>query len=99
MAAKLKTEKEWEDYDATRMKEAVREISASPNLRFFFRSLLNSYGMNSTPFGGNAIDTAKLCGRHEAGMDIVSTFLALDPSLYPNLILEDVNEQADRAAS
>lgn len=99
MAGKLKTDRDWEEFDATRMSEAVIEISSSPNLRFLFRSLLNSCGINSTPFGGNAIDTAKLCGRHEVGMDILGIFLENDPSLYPKLILEDQHEQTDRAAS
>jgi len=96
MAAKLQTSEEWENWDAQRMRDAVEEISASPNLRFFFRSLLNSFGINQTPFGGNAIDTAKLCGRHEAGMEIIATLLSEKPGLYPSLILEDLNEQASR---
>lgn len=99
MAVKLKSAKEWEDFDELRLAQAVGEIESSPNLRFFFRSLLSSVGIASTPFGGNAIDTAKLCGRHEVGMELIATFSERIPELYPNLLLEDYREQTDRASA
>lgn len=96
MAGKLKTAEEWEAWDKERTRQAMREVEASENLRFLFRSLLAAYGVNSTPFSSDPILTARLCGRHEAGMDIIATMLEHCPSLYPKLIVEDTNEQALR---
>lgn len=94
MARKL--EIDWDEWDAQRMAGAVEEIAQSENLRFFFRSLLNSCGAASTPVGTDAHTTARLCGRHEVGMEIISLLLAHRKELYPALILEDLNEQEER---
>jgi len=97
MAAKLKTAEDWAEYDISRMREAVNEIAHSVNLRFLVRSLLNSLGITTTPYSCNKFEMARLCGRHEAGMELISTILEYAPPLYPALILEDQNEQSDRA--
>lgn len=99
MAAELKTAEQWAEYDAFRVREGVKEIARSANLRFFIRSLLNALGANQTPFSLNSAECARLCGRHEAAMDIISTILEHEPALYPALILEDQNEQSDRTAA
>lgn len=96
MATKLKTDDDWTEHDVARTALAVQEIAASPNLRFLFRSLLAACGVSQTPEGGNAIETARAIGRHSVGMDIVATILAEQPSLYPLLITEDLNEIAQR---
>jgi hypothetical protein len=99
MAVELKTAEQWAEYDTTRVREGVREIARSPNLRFFLRSMLNAFGANQTPFALNPAECARLCGRHEAAMDIIATILEHEANLYPALILEDQNEQSDRASA
>ena len=96
MAKKLKSQKDWDEYDTARMNLAVRAVGRDENLRFFIRALLNAYGVGDTPEGGNAIETARAIGRHSAGMDLVATLLTHDPQLYPALISEDLAENAER---
>ena len=96
MAKKLQTPEEWEKYDQVRMELAIREIEKSPNLRFFFRSQLTVTGVQSTPIGETPDQTSYLCGRHSVGTDLITTLLTFNPSLYPALLEEDINEQRER---
>lgn len=98
MAGKLKTDEDWQEYDQQRIAFAVKEIAASDNLRYFFRELLSQCGHQLTPFAHNAIETARLCGRHEVALEIIATLTAHEPGLYPNLLLESHREQTDRGA-
>lgn len=98
MAGKLKTEEDWREYDQQRLAFAVKEIAASPNLRYLIRELLSECGHQLTPFAHNAIETARLCGRHEIALDVIATLTAHEPGLYPNLLLESYREQTDRSA-
>ena len=98
MAPKLTAGLTPEERNALRITEAVYEIAASPNLRYFIRSLLNACGLNATPRASEALELARLCGRHEIGMEVQYTLLAEVPGLYPSLIKEDQDEQTDDTA-
>jgi len=91
-----KTAKDWDNYDALRIELAIRELAASKNLRYFINSLLVGCGVSTTPRGSDALETQFLCGRHSVGMDLLTTILQHDQTLYPALIEEDQNEQRDR---
>jgi len=86
----------WEDHDNARTAAAVGEIQASENLRFFIRGLLAVCGANTTPEGGNALETSRAIGRHSIGTDIITTLISVSPSLYAELMLEDIREQNER---
>jgi len=87
---------DWQKLDSDRTILAVQEIAKSPNLRFFFRSILSACGANTTPEGGNALATARECGRHSVGQDLIATFFAEAPEFYPALMLEEIKEQQER---
>ena len=96
MAGKLK-HKDWEKEDRVRMELAVREIAASANLRFFFRSLLSSVGTTGTPDAGDSEQTKRLLGRHSVGTQLVEIFMEHNGELYPTLLLEDYRETMERS--
>lgn len=81
-----------EELHKARMLSAVTQIADSPELRYFMRQLLMDCGDHTTPAGGNAIETAHLCGRHSVGKDLIAIFLEYDYKLYPLLIAEDLEE-------
>lgn len=95
MAQEIK-QKDWEAEDLIRMQEAVAEIRKSANLRFFMRSLLGGLGVTETPEGANALLTARACGRHSVGMDLIATLQQHDQELYPALLIEESREQQER---
>lgn len=92
MAGKLQTFEEWQVYDKTRMTEAVREISSSPNLRYFMRSFLASTGATGTPDGPTPIDMARSVGRHSVGTHLIGVLTQYQPNLYGVLLKEDADE-------
>lgn len=96
MAAKLKTQSDWERYDASRMEMALRELSESANLRFFMMSILTSTGATGTPATGNALETAFNCGVHSVGTTLIGQMHEYDPTLYPTLLMENAVEQQNR---
>jgi hypothetical protein len=98
MAQQLQSNLPAEERNALRITEAVYEIAASPNLRYFVRSLLNNCGINATPQAVGALELARQCGRHEIGMEIQRILLQELPGLYPSLIKEDQDEQTAELA-
>lgn len=96
MAKKLKSTIDWEKHDEIRTEFAIREISASENLRFFLRSFLAASGIDTTPVGMDTDHTQRLLGRHELGMELVDTVLTYQPDLYPALIKEQQDERRTR---
>lgn len=96
MAPKLKTSEDWEREDHYRMEKAVAEIQRSPNLRFFFRSLLSATGATGTPSGGDSHYMALAVGRHSVGTDLIATLTEHQPRLYGTLLTEDAVESLTR---
>lgn len=78
---------------AVKLQMAVQKIERDPNLRFLVRHFLSLCGVPATPIGSDPIETARLCGRHEMGMVLVSILAKDAPMLWPALILEDYNER------
>lgn len=50
-----------------RMREAISSIMSAELGRYFIFRLLDTYGVNSTAFSGNALQTAFACGLQNAG--------------------------------
>ena len=86
----------WEKFDKTRMKSAFEEIEASPNLRFFVRQIFASAAIDESPFSGNAIETARLCGRQQIGLEIRREMQTHSPTLSHKIELEMLNENLQR---
>lgn len=99
MAVTAGTETDWENYDKSRMVEAVREIAASPNLRFLIAQYLLDLGHTDTCFASNALEMARRCGQVEAATAFINLLENVDPALYPNMILESQNENLERNPS
>lgn len=97
MAENSKTEKSWERLDRLRVTQAVSEIAASPNLRFFIKQLLLDCGENSSPYAHDTIETARLCGRHEIYLELRSVLSRECPGLLAQLEKERENELVQRA--
>jgi hypothetical protein len=86
----------WERQDEQRLREALVEIARSPNLRYFVRNLLGSSGVMDIMPSDNALSMARAAGRHELGMTLIATMNQYLPDLWPNLLLEEHNELAER---
>lgn len=89
----------WEQYDLDRLRNAVAEITRSPNLRFLFRALLDDAGVLEPLPNLNALDTARAAGKQDVGHIMLAHFFAHNPALFPELILEDQHERRDRATN
>lgn len=99
MASNSKTRrtKDFSAQDQIRLRGAVREIAESSNLRFFLRSVLGNAGLFELVPSDNALSMARFAGRHELGQSILATLNDVDPTLYPNLLLEEHHELLSRA--
>lgn len=101
--AKVPTKKlSKEELHDAQMRGAVEAIAANGDLRYFMWQFFLGCGIQSTPDGGNAIETAKLIGRHSIAMDLIVTMSRYDPTLYPQMLEADLktvysNEGAENA--
>lgn len=86
----------WEKLDEQRLRDGVREIGRSPNLRYLVRNLLGAAGIQDVLPSDNALSMARAAGRHELGMTLIATLNQYQPNLYPSLLLEDYDELAER---
>jgi len=96
MAQNSAKKSSWERRDEYRLRAAVEEIARSSNLRYFVRTLLGASGIQDVFPSDNALSMARAAGRHELGMTLLATLNQYQPDLYPNLILEEHNELAER---
>jgi len=99
MAPNSKHKVSWERLDEQRIREAMKEIGRSSNLRYFLRNLLGHTGVHSILPSDNALSMARAAGRHEIGMTLIETMNQFQPDLWPNMLLEEQNELAQRAST
>lgn len=97
--------RKFEAQDRRRLAAAAEQIAANADLRFFVRALLSltncidNSGMGGNPFTSNALTTAHETGKMAAMQHLVALLADANPSIYPELIKEHLNEQRDRAAA
>lgn len=77
-----------------KLKFAVEEITASENLRFFFRTVFRLSGIEDVTTIADPLLMAHAVGRANLAKDIQAIFLEIAPTLYPTLLLEDALEYA-----
>ena len=96
MAHKLETPDDWQKLDASRLALAGQEVMASDNLRFLFRQILGMLNIVGPVGAPDAIALAHNTGYRNAGVDILAILEDMDPTLWPQLFLEEVAERNAR---
>lgn len=74
-----------------RRKAAVRTIAESAALRSLLRDWLRLAGLLplQSPYTQDALETARICGMQQMGLNIIASLNEVDPKLWPALQLEE----------
>ena len=92
-------DKNWEEYDATRLRLGVEELLSSPNGRFLLRNLLEAFGTSQTPFDPEPTISAYRAGRHSCAKDLEATLLTHDTFALARLMQENAEETEERKST
>lgn len=78
-----------------RRKAAVLTIAESAGLRSLLRDWLRSAGLLplQSPYAHDALETARVCGMQQMGLNIIATLNEVDPKLWPALQLEEALDE------
>lgn len=71
------------------MREAVKRVRGSNELRYFFRQLLQLTGMNDSLNPDSTSNMMFGAGRQSVGNDLAATLMSFDITLYADLLKED----------
>lgn len=83
---------------AETLERAWSKLAVDPDLRFFLAQMLDWSGVLSPPSTNNAIETARLLGRMDAGHFLITEMEATQPYLFP-LIMKDNVDHAQRQSN